>query len=123
MEHYSRFTDVRTVLRDYRAAEDGSLPFLTQLAKGDPADAEVRAALDAYESLKAHLALAYGPGGVAGPLEVARAREVMAQLEEKGHRTRRAARYWRAVFLGRSASPLSPIRAPQLRRFDPNRET
>jgi hypothetical protein len=36
MEHYSRFTDVRTVLRDYRAAEDGSLPFLTQLAKGHP---------------------------------------------------------------------------------------
>jgi hypothetical protein len=83
MEHYSRFTDVQTVLRDYKAAEDGSLPFLTRLARGDPADAEVRAALDAYEALKAHLALAYGPGGVAEPLEVARAREVMAQLEEK----------------------------------------
>jgi hypothetical protein len=35
------------------------------------------------EALKAHLALAYGPGGVGGPQEVARAREVMAQLEEK----------------------------------------
>jgi hypothetical protein len=43
----------------------------------------LRAALDAYEALKAHLALAYGPGGLAEPLEVARAREVMAQLEEK----------------------------------------
>jgi hypothetical protein len=83
MEHYGRFTDVRWVLRDYRAAEDGSLPFLIQLTKGDPTDAEVRPALEAYEALKAHLALACGPGGVGGPQEVGRAREVMAQLEEK----------------------------------------
>jgi hypothetical protein len=65
MELYSRFTDLRAVLRDYRAAEDGSLPFLIQLRKGDPADAEVRPALDAYEALKAHLARAYGPRGSA----------------------------------------------------------
>jgi hypothetical protein len=83
MEHYSRFTDLRGVLRDYRAAEDGSLPFLIQLTKGDPADAEVRPALEAYEALKAHLARAYGPGGVGEPQEVAEARLVMGQLEAK----------------------------------------
>jgi hypothetical protein len=83
MELYSRFTDLRAVLRDYRAAEDGSLPFLIQLRKGDPADAEVRPALDAYEALKAHLARAYGPSGVGEPQEVAEARQMMAQLEAK----------------------------------------
>jgi hypothetical protein len=82
MELYSRFTDLRAVLRDYRAAEDGSLPFLIHLRKGDPADAEVPA-LDAYEALKAHLARAYGPSGVGKPQEVAEARQVMAQLEAK----------------------------------------
>jgi Ferritin-like len=83
MEHYSRFTDMQTVLRDYKASENRAPPYLIPLTKGDPADPEVKAALEAYEALKAHLALAYGPGGIGGPREVARAREVMAQLEEK----------------------------------------
>jgi hypothetical protein len=71
------------VRRGYRAADDGSLPFLIQLTKGDPADAEVRPALEAYEALKAHLARAYGPGGVGEPQEVAEGRLVMGQLEVK----------------------------------------
>jgi hypothetical protein len=83
MEHYSRFTDVQTVLRDYKSAENGALPYLIPLTKGDPADPEVKTALEAYEALKAHLARAYGPGGVGEPQEVAEARQVMAQLEAK----------------------------------------
>ena len=83
MEHYSRFTDMQTVLRDYRATENGAPPYLLPLTKGDPANPEVKAALEAYAALKAHLARAYGPGGVGEPREVAEARLVMGQLEAK----------------------------------------
>lgn len=72
--------------------------------------------------LRRHLALAYGPGGVAGLLEVARAREVMAQLEEKAIAVAEqriiGVRIFRPIGV-----PLSAIREPQLKRFDPNRET
>jgi hypothetical protein len=83
MEHYSRFSDLQTVLRDYKATENRAAPYLIPLTKGDPADPEVKAALEAYEALKAHLARAYGPGGVGEPQEVAEARLVMGQLEAK----------------------------------------
>jgi hypothetical protein len=83
MEHYSRFTDLQTVLCDYKAAENGALPYLMPLTKGGPADPEVKIALEAYEALKAHLARAYGPGGVGEPQEVAEARLLMGQLEGK----------------------------------------
>jgi len=82
MEHYSRFTDMQTVLRDYKATERGP-PFLLPVTKGDPSDSQVEAALEAYVALKAHLARAYGPGGVGEPQEVAEARLVMGQLEAK----------------------------------------
>jgi hypothetical protein len=82
MEHYSRFTDMQTVLRDYKATERGP-PYLLPVTKGDPSDPEVEAALEAYEALKVHLARAYGPGGVGEPQEVAEARLVMGQLEAK----------------------------------------
>ena len=83
MEHYSRFTDVQTVLRDYKIAGNGAVPYLVPLTKGNPLDPEVKTALEAYDALKVHLARAYGPGGVGEPQEVAEARLVMGQLEAK----------------------------------------
>jgi hypothetical protein len=83
MEHYSRFTDMQTVLREYRVTENSAPPHLLSLTKGDPADPEVKATLEAYGALEAHLARAYGPGGVGEPQEVAEARVVMGQLEGK----------------------------------------
>lgn len=81
VEHFSRFRELKLVLKNYRL-NNGGLPYLLDLTPADPIKNELAAnALKAYAEIIANLAEAYEQGDMENARYITEARLKMEELE------------------------------------------
>jgi hypothetical protein len=77
VEHFSRFRDIQAIMQQYRGA-----PWLRAITVGNPANADVAAALAQYGEIVTNLQAAYATGSVTDRQHITQARLAMTRLDE-----------------------------------------
>jgi rubrerythrin len=75
-DHFLRFRDIQSVMAQYKGT-----PWLRDLKLSDPADADVKDALQTYTAIIDNLRLAYATGSITDRQHVTAAREAMVVLQ------------------------------------------